>query len=514
MEIDRQSVPEKQGAAVQPPQPQPAHPDGSKSTSSEQQHTRPLSNAFQSPHAESSQSPPHEPQPEHSEREMGHGTTSQTIHPHPATQQHSALPAAATGAHHPQNVVGSSIPHAPAGHMPPGHGVSATQHQPPIISGSQVSPQYVQQYGPSPAQTRGPPPSGHPGYSGYPPPPGPQQQSSPGVYPPSQQQGGLPGHHQPYPPPSQSSYGPSSPQQGLHPYYHHPQPYPPQQHYPLQQPSPQGHLPDTGSSRSFITPTIAERFFRRSIVKDPFKISSAHGTSVEQYSITIPSSNIFNLRDFVKCSLCHLKFHLVCVSMKDSWMRIVINVLKKEIYCLKREQQLTSKILENLEYTNDLQKAVIKSYENQLSSQSCTTVYKIWNYEIVKRPPKCPALVIKSNDNSSNTDLFQEVTKSVDPAQINVCISSTRRIENEMVVHCEDENSVSRLKDSLNHKLGSKFTVSEPRKLNPRLLVENDNLTNLPSAEPIIKDIVILNRLDEEQSSLKFVTKLKHVHCD
>nr|CAH7732384.1 unnamed protein product [Callosobruchus chinensis] len=80
-----------------------------------------------------------------------------------------------------------------------------------------------------------------------------------------------------------------------------------------------------------------------------------------------------------------------------------------------------------------------------------------------------------------------------------------------MVVHCEDENSLSRLKDSLNHKLGSKFTVSEPRKWNPRLLVKNVNLTNLPSAEAIIKDIVILNRLDEEQSShLKFVTKLKH----
>nr|CAH7732382.1 unnamed protein product [Callosobruchus chinensis] len=231
--------------------------------------------------------------------------------------------------------------------------------------------------------------------------------------------------------------------------------------------------------------------------------------------------------------------------MKDSWMRIVsecdnlswfcdkckftiasrdelfeaeVNVLKKEIDCLKREQQLTSKILENLEYTNDLQKAVIKSYENQASTSSqvnpappSTKSGAMTFSEIVKRPPKCPALVIKSNDNSSNTDVFQEVTKSVDPAQINVCISSTRRIKNGMVVHCEDENSLSRLKDSLNHKLGSKFTVSEPRKWNPRLLVKNVNLTNLPSAEAIIKDIVILNRLDEEQSShLKFVTKLKH----
>nr|CAI5841622.1 unnamed protein product [Callosobruchus analis] len=246
MEIDRQSAPEKQGTTVQPPQPQPAHPDGSKATTSEQQHTRPLSSSFQPPHADSSQSPPHQPPPEHSQQEMGHGVTSQTMHPHPATpQQHPPL-SPATGVHHPQNVVAPSMPHTPAGHMPPGHGTAATQHQPPMMSGSQVPPQYVQQYGPSPAQSRGPPPSGHPGYSGYPPPPGPQQQSSTGVYPPPQQ-GGLPGHHQPYPPSSQSSYGPPPPQQGLHPYYHHPQPYPPQQHYPLQQQSPQGHLP--GSAR-------------------------------------------------------------------------------------------------------------------------------------------------------------------------------------------------------------------------------------------------------------------------
>nr|CAH7726566.1 unnamed protein product [Callosobruchus chinensis] len=63
-------------------------------------------------------------------------------------------------------------------------------------------------------------------------------------------------------------------------------------------------LIDTGRTRSFITPAIAEKFFRRSIEKDPFKISSAHGTSIEQYSITIPSSKIFNLPDV------NLKFHL------------------------------------------------------------------------------------------------------------------------------------------------------------------------------------------------------------
>nr|CAI5831255.1 unnamed protein product [Callosobruchus analis] len=213
------------------------------------------------------------------------------------------------------------------------------------------------------------------------------------------------------------------------------------------------------------------------------------------------------------CDKC--KFTL---TSRDELFKAEIDILKKEIDCLKRGKHLTSKILENLEYTSDLQKAVIKSYENLASTSSqsnpaapSTKPGTMTFSEIAKRPPKLPALLIKSNDSSSNTDVFQEVIKSDNPAQINVCISCTRKIKNGMVVHCEDENSLHRLKDTLNHRLGSKFTVLKPRKLNPRLLLKNVNLTNLPSAEAIINDIVKLNQLDEEQASdLKFVTKLKH----
>ena len=46
-------------------------------------------------------------------------------------------------------------------------------------------------------------------------------------------------------------------------------------------------LIETGSTKSFIKPEIAQQYFKNSIKKDPFKIFTAHGTSFENFSTTI-----------------------------------------------------------------------------------------------------------------------------------------------------------------------------------------------------------------------------------
>nr|CAI5818304.1 unnamed protein product [Callosobruchus analis] len=92
------------------------------------------------------------------------------------------------------------------------------------------------------------------------------------------------------------------------------------------------------------------------------------------------------------------------------------------------EKQLTSKILENLEYTNELQKSLIQSYEKDgvhspqlkpalpIDKPGTASTYS----EIAKRPSKSPLLTIRSNESASNTDVYKEVTESVNPAQMNV----------------------------------------------------------------------------------------------
>lgn len=63
-------------------------------------------------------------------------------------------------------------------------------------------------------------------------------------------------------------------------------------------------LIDTGSTKSFVIPEIAQKYYKNFIKNDPFQISTAHGTSVETHSVTLPTSKIFNLKNQ------NFKFHL------------------------------------------------------------------------------------------------------------------------------------------------------------------------------------------------------------
>ncbi|CAH2006873.1 unnamed protein product [Acanthoscelides obtectus] len=97
----------------------------------------------------------------------------------------------------------------------------------------------------------------------------------------------------------------------------------------------------------------------------------------------------FNARhNFVKCNLCSTNFHLACASVKYAWLNVIedcdnllwlcdkckstvcsnnahfkaeITTLNKEIDCLSLEKQLTSKTVEDLEYTSLLLQSMIKN---------------------------------------------------------------------------------------------------------------------------------------------------------
>nr|CAI5823070.1 unnamed protein product [Callosobruchus analis] len=125
------------------------------------------------------------------------------------------------------------------------------------------------------------------------------------------------------------------------------------------------------------------------------------------------------------CWFCdNCKFTL---TTRDEVFKAEVTTLKKEIDCLNREKQLTSKILENLEYTNELQKSLIQSYEKDgvhspqlkpalpIDKPGTASTYS----EIAKRPSKSPLLTIRSNESASNSDVYKEVTESVNPAQMN-----------------------------------------------------------------------------------------------
>nr|CAI5827879.1 unnamed protein product [Callosobruchus analis] len=244
----------------------------------------------------------------------------------------------------------------------------------------------------------------------------------------------------------------------------------------------------------------------------------------------------------IKCDRCNQSFHPSCVSIKDNWMKIISEcdslmwfcneckspashrseeekclLLQEEVDCLKPELSCTVKLLEGLEYTVELQESLLKcnvgnaftspSSVNHLQSGSST-------YSEALMKPKVnnsSVLLIKANNDVFDTDVFRYISTSVNPAEINVCIYSTRKIKNGLVVLCKDEKSLERLKVNLNSNkaLNSIYTISESKRFKPRLLIKNVKLNNLNTPEQFIERITTLNKI-EETSHIKYVTKLKH----
>nr|CAI5833069.1 unnamed protein product [Callosobruchus analis] len=128
-------------------------------------------------------------------------------------------------------------------------------------------------------------------------------------------------------------------------------------------------------------------------------------------------------------------------------------LLQKEVDCLKRELSCTVKLLEGLEYTVELQKSLLKCNVGNASTspsslnhlQPGSSTYS----EALKKPKvnNSSVLLIKANNDVSDTDVLQDITTSVNP--------------------------------------------------------------NLNTPEQVIESIATLNKIDET-SHIKYVTKLKH----
>nr|CAI5826128.1 unnamed protein product [Callosobruchus analis] len=78
------------------------------------------------------------------------------------------------------------------------------------------------------------------------------------------------------------------------------------------------------------------------------------------------------------------------------------------------------------------------------------------------------------------------------------------------IFNCEDKPSLDTLKSCLTAPLAKKYSIDEPKKYNPRLIIMDARLEGLDSSEDIINSIALLNGLDDSRKSeIKVITKLK-----
>lgn len=187
---------------------------------------------------------------------------------------------------------------------------------------------------------------------------------------------------------------------------------------------------------------------------------------------------------------------------------------------LKNENSLLKKLINELENVNKLQSDRIQDLEaakNVITLSEANNSTSLPSYSgVLKNPvnkPKSAVLIIKSDDNSlSNNEVLKDITKKVNPAKINACINSTRKIRDGIAVYCEDQESLHKLKNCFGEELNSKYSIKEAKKFNPRIIIKNVKLNDdLNTEEEIIDNIVSLNDLGEfDATNINVIIKLKH----
>ncbi|CAH1986084.1 unnamed protein product, partial [Acanthoscelides obtectus] len=209
-------------------------------------------------------------------------------------------------------------------------------------------------------------------------------------------------------------------------------------------------------------------------------VFGSHGLAVESLRKLDPLVNMASNADscdsckdnfvvnskYIECSICEGRYHTVCVSVKDSWLKLFsdwvnfswscdkcilksqsreqqlaseIAALKKEIEFLTHEKNLSSKMIEQLEYTNNLQKSVIDSHQQQaahstmnsvmLPSRSTASSTLSFSDAIKKIPNRSSVLLIKSDSNSGNNDILRDVTTSFRLVDISTVLDAIRSIK-------------------------------------------------------------------------------------
>nr|CAI5867510.1 unnamed protein product [Callosobruchus analis] len=178
-------------------------------------------------------------------------------------------------------------------------------------------------------------------------------------------------------------------------------------------------------------------------------------------------------------------------------------------------------MLTEVQYSSELQKTMIKVYEEQIATLKSDKSVKSYN-EVVKTPgtnigkshkdivDNSAVLVVKSNKDCSSDNVFSNVTKSVNPAALNICLNKTRKLKNGVAIHCKDDKSLEALKTSLSSSLGQEYSFDKQQKLNSRMMLYDVRLEGLNSPNEIVESIISLNELEEEhKADIRYITKLK-----
>lgn len=219
------------------------------------------------------------------------------------------------------------------------------------------------------------------------------------------------------------------------------------------------------------------------------------------------------------CGNCSKSTDVVSIVNSCSLANCDESLLHKEIECLKRENDLLVDLVEELKYSNKLQKeqleaastktvSTFSAHDKQPTPQMAlySTALKSVN---VNRQHSSAVLFVKSTD--ENTNVMKEVCNNVNPNELNIRVNNTRPIKGGILINCENNDSLDKLKRAVKDKFGDRLSVSVPNKFNPRILLSNVTKDLNCTNQQLVEDIKMNNPELQEilsEDSIKVVTKL------
>nr|CAH7767044.1 unnamed protein product [Callosobruchus chinensis] len=231
----------------------------------------------------------------------------------------------------------------------------------------------------------------------------------------------------------------------------------------------------------------------------------------------------FTERKNWKCKNCAVK----CKSVPTS-SPVDIKVLQHEVECLNRENELLINLNSELKSVNELLKEKLKlSPPNSESSSSCaaktrvlgqgqtsgsTVSYSSTTKNQNMNIKRSAGIMVKANDNSvSTSDVLNDIQKNINPKDLQLRLDGIKKIRNGIIIYCDEDKSLAKLKDHAAHKLGSKYNINYTRLHNPPLLIKDIKTSENSSDADIIENIRSVNNLqDLRDQEIKVVTKLRY----
>nr|CAI5846112.1 unnamed protein product [Callosobruchus analis] len=213
-----------------------------------------------------------------------------------------------------------------------------------------------------------------------------------------------------------------------------------------------------------------------------------------------------------KCKNCTVKSKTTNETTQSD-----VAVMSHEIQCLNREKQLLIALNDEMKSRNmPLEEKIASSQmyaaktarPAQGESSSLASGLQVKHSNRIL--PSAGVVVKTMNASISSNEIFSDIQRNVDLNSLKLELGGVKHIRNGVIIRCENNEAVEKLKVCVHSKLGSKYSVDKMKGFNPRIIVRKAVIANNWSDADIVANMCVLNKLaSHDTSNIKIVTKFK-----